>query len=199
MQADAPFIPGFADPVLGSQAAFRAIMTAMSEPGRVVPHDTTVDAPAGLNHGLAAVILTLVDSDTPIAVLAGADDKPGIDGWIRFHTGAPVVADPAAAIFVVHARPNQPVDFGSLSGGEPEAPHLSATVLYAVDTFGMPGVRVSGPGNPTPRAFGIAPVPEGFWTAIAENAARRPLGVDVIFASADSVAAIPRSASVVEV
>src|SRR4051794_12499917 len=78
--------PGFADPVTSAQACFRAVLDAMARPGRIktVPE---VAAPAPVCAAAGAVLLTLVDPETPLwldpkAVAARA--------WIAFHTGAPL-------------------------------------------------------------------------------------------------------------
>ena len=94
-----PFGAGFADPVHGAQQAFRTLLAAMSYAGRVQalppaaldglqPADAELAPP--LPPGLAALLLTLLDAQTP-ALLAGglADAAP----WLRFHTGARALRD----------------------------------------------------------------------------------------------------------
>ncbi len=83
--------PGFADPVLDGQATFRAVLEAMSRPGRIQRAGSALRPPAPLNQAAAAVLLTLADADTGFAHDAGA----AAEAWLRFHCGMPLV--PAAA------------------------------------------------------------------------------------------------------
>ena len=87
---------GFADPVHGAQQTFRALLGAMSEPGRLftlhaaatdglAPRDAERRPPLGI--ALAATLLTLLDADTPVH-LAGALGNDAARAWLRFHTGA---------------------------------------------------------------------------------------------------------------
>ena len=54
---------GFADPVHDAQRSFRAVLDAMSRPGRIA-QITGVTAPGPLGAAAGAVLLTLVDHET---------------------------------------------------------------------------------------------------------------------------------------
>ena len=78
-------LPGFADPVGEAQATFRAVLDAMARPGRLHRVGERLTAPAPLDPATAAVLLTLVDHETPLwldAAAAAARD------WMAFHCGA---------------------------------------------------------------------------------------------------------------
>ena len=78
-------LPGFADPVLKSQACFRAVLDAMARPGALHVAGTGLAPPAPLVPSAAAVLLTLVDGETPLFAAPGF--APARD-WIGFHCGA---------------------------------------------------------------------------------------------------------------
>jgi len=58
--------PGFADPVLDAQACFRAILEAMSRPGRIQRIAAHITPPAPLCTAAGAALLSLADADTPL-------------------------------------------------------------------------------------------------------------------------------------
>jgi hypothetical protein len=82
--------------VLDAQACFRAVLEAMSRPGRVQVLTAPPEVPPGLSPAAAAVLLTLVDADTKLALNAGA----AAEAWVRFHC-APVLAPRGEARFVL--------------------------------------------------------------------------------------------------
>ena len=90
--------PGFADPVAGAQACFRAVLDAMARPGRVREAGADLTPPAPLAPATAAVLLTLVDHDTPVWLDQAA---AAARAWIAFHCGAPIVAAIAACSFAL--------------------------------------------------------------------------------------------------
>ena len=61
-----PMTPGFAEPVLGAQSSFRAMLHALSHPGRIVELPDVPQAPAPLGPAMAALALALCDADTPL-------------------------------------------------------------------------------------------------------------------------------------
>src|SRR5438128_5862978 len=93
-------LPGFADPVGEAQASFRAVLDAMSRPGTLHAVGGGLTPPAPLDPATAAVLLTLVDGETALAMDAAfAPAAP----WIAFHCGTAPDAPAATAEFVLPA------------------------------------------------------------------------------------------------
>lgn len=184
----AVLLPGFADPVLDAQATFRALLEAMSRPGRVLPLGEGLSPPAPLTPALGAVLLTLCDADTPVWTDAPEDAR----GWIGFHCGCPFLAEPSRAAFVLPVGVVPALD--SLDGGTDEDPHRSATLLLPVAALAEgEGWRLTGPGIAEEARLSVAGAPAGFAAAFAAQRARFPRGVDVMLVAARAVACLPRS------
>ena len=109
-------LPGFADPVGEAQATFRAVLDAMARPGRLHTVGERLTAPAPLDQATAAVLLTLVDNETPLWLDAAA--TPARD-WLAFHCGAAIIEAPERAAFAVAL--SMP-DLAALPIGTHEAP-----------------------------------------------------------------------------
>lgn len=188
-----PLSPGFHDPVADAQACFRVVLDAMSRPGRV--HQVHgVTAPAPLCNAAAAVLLTLVDHETPTWLDPEADPARG---WIAFHTGAPLVDTPATAMFAVaQLLP----DLAKLPTGTDEAPEASATVILQVASLSSgPRFMLSGPGLRQPAILAVTGIPTAFQAIWAGNQVLFPRGVDLILCAGSELAALPRSLTVQEV
>lgn len=185
--------PGFADPVLDAQAAFRAVLEAMSRPGRVVVAGSALRPPTPLNPAAAAVLLALADADTPLWSDAGAD----AEAWLRFHCGAPFVACPGAAGFVLATC--RPPALDTLEAGTEEQPQRGATLVLQVAALETGrGWRLTGPGIEREHRLMVTGAPDGFLAAWAANRARFPRGVDVVLCAGDRLAALPRSVTIEE-
>ena len=185
--------PGFADPVLDAQACFRAVLEAMSRPGRVMVAGTALRPPAPLCPAAAAVLLALADADTPLWSDAGAD----ADVWLRFHCGAPFATAPGDAAFVLAT--GAPPALDALAAGSEEKPQHGATLVMQVAAL-EPGIgrRLTGPGIEHEHRLSARGAPEGFLAAWAANHARFPRGVDVVLCAGDRLAALPRSVTIAE-
>jgi alpha-D-ribose 1-methylphosphonate 5-triphosphate synthase subunit PhnH len=185
-------LPGFADPVLDAQAGFRAVLAAMSRPGFVQSAGSGLTAPAPLAPSTAAVLLTLVDAETALAI--DPDFAPAQE-WIDFHCG-PLPATPATAAFVLAAALP---DLATLATGSDEMPEASATVILQVASLGS-GRRYSlaGPGLRMPQLLLVDGLPDDFAARWAVNHTLYPRGVDLILCAGDRLVALPRSVTVGE-
>ncbi|MCL2581734.1 MAG: phosphonate C-P lyase system protein PhnH [Streptosporangiales bacterium] len=195
MTSTAPALPapGFDDPARDAQRAFRAVLDALARPATGVPLAGPARPPTALGPGLAALALTLLDTDCTVWLGGALADDAATTTWLDFHTGARRTADPAAAGFLITPPAALP-PLEALEQGTDEAPHLSATVILDVrgcagpDRFTASGPGVNGTAElPAPWAT------DGFASDWARNAARFPRGVDLLLADAAEVTGLPRS------
>ena len=183
--------PGFADPVLDSQACFRAVLDAMSRPGRIAGV-AFPDPPPPLDPATAAVLLTLADAEASVWLDHGA---LAAQEWVVFHCGAALAA-PGQATFGVALRP---VPLAALQAGTDDAPELGATLILQVAALGR-GRRLclSGPGIATTATLLVDGLAGDFVAEWAANHALFPRGIDLILCAGTQVAALPRSTRVAE-
>jgi alpha-D-ribose 1-methylphosphonate 5-triphosphate synthase subunit PhnH len=189
--------PAFADPVLSSQKTFRAVMDATARPGTIVRLDQMVAPPAPLTPAAGAVALTVLDFETPVWLDGALAQADAVSGWLRFHTGAPIVSEASAAAFAFVGEPARLPDFSSFALGSADYPDRSTTLVLQVERFdaGQP-LSLSGPGIKGEFDFAAAPLPEDFVARLDANRALFPRGVDLLIVSADAVAALPRAVRV---
>lgn len=184
-------LPGFADPVLGSQACFRAVLDALARPGTLRSAGSELMPPPPLVRSAAALLLTLVDGETPLFL---APAFATVQEWVGFHCGAVPVEHPFDAAFVLaDALP----DFAQLQAGSDESPDASTTVILQVGALGSGApLRVSGPGLREPATLRVTGLPDDFAARWAANHALYPRGVDLLLCCGTTLAALPRSVRV---
>ena len=177
---------GFADPVLGAQACFRAVLDALAHPGRIMAAEAP-DPPAPLDPATAAVLLTLVDAETPLWLDDAA--MPARE-WIGFHCGSPLAVRGAAAFGLAVGS----AEVTGFRTGRDDAPEDGATVILQVAALGRgQALRLSGPGLAAPGVLRVEGLNAGFVQAWAANHALFPRGVDVILCAGRRLAALPRT------
>lgn len=181
--------PGFADPVAEAQSCFRAVLDAMARPGTI--HEVAfADPPPPLCPAAAAVLLTLVDHETPLSLDPFAE---AARDWIAFHAGARFAPTGQASFVLARELPQLDV----LRQGTDESPEDSATVILQLARLGAgTRYRLSGPGLRTPTTFAAEGLPADFAQRWAANRARFPLGVDLILCAGTRLAALPRTVTV---
>lgn len=185
-------LPGFADPVAQAQSSFRALLDAMARPGTIRSAGAGLAPPAPLDPATAAVLLTLVDTDTRLHI---APDCAAATDWLVFHCGAAPRPADAAAFVVTRTMP----DLASLNAGTDEAPESSTTLVLQVAALGTgPALALSGPGLKVPANFRAEGLPPDFAARWAANHALFPRGIDLILCAGATLAALPRSISVRE-
>ncbi len=185
--------PGFADPVHDPQAAFRAVMRVMAQPGRIERLPLALDPPEGLPKAAAAACLALADFETPLWLSPSLAANAAVGAWLRFHAGAPAAGQSGAAFAIVDAA-RDGLDLAAFPQGVDAYPDRSATIVLLCDSLDEEGpMQLSGPGIKDRRHFGFAPLPADFLEQWATNRAGFPLGVDLILAAGDRLAGLPRS------
>ncbi|SAL40222.1 carbon-phosphorus lyase complex subunit [Caballeronia telluris] len=193
----ASLLPGFRDVVHDSQAVFRALLDALARPGSIVSIDAALGetAPrARVQRAAFASLLALADYSTPVYL---HDDDRALGDAVRFHTGAPLTANRAQAVFayVNDARTMPSLD--SFAAGEPESPENAATLFIQVDSLdaGTP-LTWRGPGIREARTVAIDGLPPRFWHERAALAALFPCGIDCYFVAGGSLVGLPRTTHV---
>ncbi|MBE9604932.1 phosphonate C-P lyase system protein PhnH [Acetobacteraceae bacterium H6797] len=185
--------PGFADPVLGAQSCFRALLTAMSRPGLVQTIGGLADPPPGLDIATAGAALTLLDAETPLHHDAGA----AANEWLAFHAGCPMAETPAEAAFVIAT--GEAPSLAVLNAGTDEIPESGATIIIQVKSLTEgSGWRLTGPGIEREHRLAVEGLPAGFAADRAKLARHFPRGVDVVLCAGDKLAAIPRTTRIEE-
>ncbi|MET3614927.1 alpha-D-ribose 1-methylphosphonate 5-triphosphate synthase subunit PhnH [Rhizobium aquaticum] len=184
---------GFANPVLGAQATFRALMDAMSRPGTIhtIGGDANPPHPVGVAQG--AVALTLADHDTTVW-LSPALAHETVKGWVGFHTGAEIVASSAHARFAFLAAGEPIPDFHGFAPGSQDYPDRSATLVIELPALsGGPEFVARGPGIKDSTVITAQGLPADFLRRWATNRAFFPLGLDIVFTAGSDLMALPRS------
>jgi alpha-D-ribose 1-methylphosphonate 5-triphosphate synthase subunit PhnH len=190
---------GFADPVHSAQAAFRAVLEAMSRPGTVHAIGANVASSQPLSPAMAAIALTLCDQDTLVWLDAELRASQDVAAWLRFHCGAKIVDDASAASFAFAADIRALPAFDSFNLGSADYPDRSTTLVLRVGSFTTgQALMLEGPGIKSRQTFRADPLPDDFAKRLRQNRELFPRGVDLILASATEIAALPRSVRLVD-
>jgi len=183
------------DAVTQNQATFRAVMDAMARPGEIMTLGH-VDAPSPLAAGTAAIVRSLADYETPVWLDDALAAEPAVAAWIRFQTGAPLVADPQQATFALVGNADDLPDFAAFSPGNAGYPDRSTTVIVQIERFTGAAFSLTGPGIRTERSLAAESLPDDFAERCAANAALFPCGIDLVLVAGDRLAALPRTVRV---
>jgi alpha-D-ribose 1-methylphosphonate 5-triphosphate synthase subunit PhnH len=191
--------PGFGDAVAGSQSVFRSAMDAMARPGTRLVVDAALAPPAPLNATAAALLLTLCDFETSVWLDPPLADSAGVAAFLRFHTGARLVAAAQDAAYAIVSDTGHMPPLASFAQGTPEYPDRSATLILQVRELKPTGWKLEGPGIRGHALFSASPLPADFVQQARANRAQFPCGVDMFFTTAAEIAALPRSARLTEI
>jgi alpha-D-ribose 1-methylphosphonate 5-triphosphate synthase subunit PhnH len=177
-------LPGFAA-AADAQSCFRAVLEAMSRPGKILRIGAKLTPPAGLCLAAAATLLTLADATTTVSLPEGTQ---AAQEWLIFHTGVRVVPASAADFVLASERPK----FNSLRQGTDDEPETSATLVLQVSSLGSGRrVRLSGPGIETTSELDL-PLDDNFIQEWQAQRRRNPRGIDVLLCASECVVAVPR-------
>jgi alpha-D-ribose 1-methylphosphonate 5-triphosphate synthase subunit PhnH len=189
---------GFADKVFSAQSTFRSVMDAMARPGRAQKITSTAGTPAAMMHGTAAIALTLFDHDTPIWLDTSMSQTTDVAQWLKFHSSAPVVQNPAICHFALIGNAAALPALDQFSFGSNEYPDRSTTLIIQVEslTQGL-SFELRGPGIDGSAILRATLQPADLFHRLDINAALFPRGIDVVLVHEDEIVAIPRTTRLV--
>ncbi len=189
---------GFADKVLSAQTTFRSVMDAMARPGSVQRIAVVSGAPAAMMRGTAAIALTLFDHDTPVWLDPRMSETSDVGKWLKFHTGAPVIADSSICSFALIGGARALPALDRFAFGSNEYPDRSTTLILQVESLTQgPALELRGPGIDGTAVLQAALQPSDLFERLVINAALFPRGIDVVLVADDAIVAIPRTTRLV--
>ncbi|GAA0783806.1 phosphonate C-P lyase system protein PhnH [Marinobacterium sediminicola] len=191
---------GFMEPVHDAQQAFRTLMKVMSEPG-LLRTLNQADGIAPMSPAAVTTLLALLDQTTSLW-LSRSLSTAAVCSNLSFHSGAPLIDDPAIADFAI-AVPAELPELDRLRIGEPDYPDRSCTLLVQVEqlateknTAASTGLRLSGPGIPGQRTLYLSDPGASLLRYLVARPDPFPQGIDLILLAGDCVTAIPRTTQV---
>ncbi|HTG20986.1 MAG TPA: phosphonate C-P lyase system protein PhnH [Reyranella sp.] len=189
----AALAPGLADAVLDSQRIFRGVLSAMAAPGTPVTLQAALPPLPGVHPAALGFLLALADLETPVWLSPGVA-SPDLASYLRFHCGAPVVAETSAAAFALVAGAGDLPPLDRFAIGAEEYPESATSLLIQLDALeGGPARRIKGPGLAQPASVAPMGLDQAFWSQFQRNRALYPLGVDVFLSAGNRLMALPRS------
>lgn len=205
--SESGLLAGFTDPVKGAQSTFRSLLKALSHPGTIIAlgaDATDTGMPRGLSAAMTAMLLTLVDCDTPLWLPPRISEATR--QFLRFHCACQFVETPGAARFVAIPAGFSPPALNTCHQGDPTFPDRSATLIIEVEALhaptvaqtqnGEPSFVLTGPGIEHTQALAVHGLPDDFLQQWRRNHQHFPLGVDVFFSCDQMVCGLPRTTRV---
>lgn len=190
---------GFVDPVLQSQATFRAVMDALANPGTVQKVSTADSMGRHLTPQLANILLTLCDHDTSIWLDDILRADSAVLDFVNFHSGATVVSEPGRAVFAFATGAAHLPRLDRFNPGTQEYPDRSTTIVLAVTTLEGGAERIiRGPGIKDHGHISPVGLPEDFVAQWAANRELFPRGIDLLLVADGAVMGLPRSTRISE-
>ncbi|MBC2886590.1 phosphonate C-P lyase system protein PhnH [Ochrobactrum sp. CM-21-5] len=197
LHSSSAFEGGLADPVNEAQSAFRAVMHAIANPGRIYSLVQAATPPQPLTPELGVLAATLLDHDASVWVDAEIAVNKDATAWLTFHTGAPIVDDQSKAQFALVTGAQSLPALSSFAQGNAEFPDRSTTIVLAVSSLETGQCfNLKGPGIKDEHVLHVEGLPQDFIAQWRENGAQFPLGVDLVLVCEGAVAALPRTTRV---
>lgn len=183
--------PGFTDPVHQGQQTFRALLDALSRPGRIHHLPAPPEQVNGLSPAAAALALALVDFETPVWL---DDACSGATHFLRFHCNCAIASEPGRATFAFASGFDTLQALDTFSLGTDLEPENSTTLVIEVDDLHADGpLTLTGPGIERQHRLYVAGFDAG---RIAERAALAelfPRGLDIFLTCGERVVGLPRT------
>jgi alpha-D-ribose 1-methylphosphonate 5-triphosphate synthase subunit PhnH len=166
----------------------------MARPGSVQRIVAVAGAPAVMMRGTAAIALTLFDHDTPLWLDPWMSETPEVTSWLKFHTGAPVIADSSICSFALIGDARALPGLDRFAFGSNEYPDRSTTLILQVESLTQgPVLELRGPGIDGTAVLRATIQPTDLLQRLEINQPPFPRGIDVVLVHDETIVAIPRT------
>jgi alpha-D-ribose 1-methylphosphonate 5-triphosphate synthase subunit PhnH len=136
----------------------------------------------------------LFDHDTPVWLDQRMSETSDVTKWLKFHTGAPVIADSSVCHFALFGEAGMLPALDRFAFGSNEYPDRSTTLILQVESLTQgPTFELRGPGIDGTAELKATIQPADLFERLAVNAVLFPRGIDVVLVDDDSIMAIPRT------
>lgn len=191
---------GFANPSIDAAFSFRALLSTMSRPGKLVPLTVAFQAIDNLNPVAKLVALTLVDQQSPIWLDEDLNSDQ-VQQFIKFNCAATISAAKNQAMFGFFSHCPSVKELEGFQIGTAEYPDRSTTIIIQVTHLShedvADSVTLQGPGIKTTQVLYVKGLHDDFWQWFQTNQANFPLGNDIILAGPTCFAALSRSTKII--
>ncbi|MGD1698895.1 phosphonate C-P lyase system protein PhnH [Dapis sp. BLCC M229] len=188
-------LPGLSDIVDDSQTTFRALLNALSYPGKQQQININLTPPSDLNIGCAAACLTMLDLETKVWL--SSDFEQDVKAWLLFHTGCSFTDNSQIADFGIIKNINAIPNLLNFDHGTAEEPEKSTTLfVQGLDLESGEKVILTGPGILGETTISISGLPEFFWSEWETNVKNYPLGIDIFLFAKNTVIGLPRTTKI---
>lgn len=176
------------------QAVLRAVVDALTHPGRLLELPVAPVPPATIGPAAAALCLTLCDSRTPLWLDKGASAAAG---YFQRHVQCPIVESPADARYALIVDPLDMPDLAEFNQGSSDRPDRATALIVEVERLRVDArLSIVMPGAPTVEHVAMDGLPDGFWSRWEASRSQFPMGVDVLFTCGRVLCGLPRLARV---
>jgi len=194
------------DDVFDSQAVFRALLDALSRPGKIcrLPERVYRSPPRGFCPPALSILKTLCDHRVSFSLVSG-NRTAELSRYLEVNLATPV-EDVQKADYVIFDGTTFDEDFMRLKRGSSEFPESSATALLCVGRLAEGTVEIdtpscrlccAGPGVQDRTFLTVTGLDPRYNETRARVNNVSPLGIDIFLVDpAGRVAGIPRSTSV---
>ena len=180
------------DPIwqpLNQQAVYRAVLTAMSFPGRVLDIGELLEGARAELGVLACLVDEMVTIADPDSRLTDAE---------RRLLSAAALAPADDADYVLFDGSTAPLENYQPRIGTIYRPEVASLLILTVGAVGEgeTAVTLTGPGVPTEKTVSLSGLHPDWLTARNRWRSNFPTGADFVFCDATRIAAIPRTTEV---
>ena len=187
---------GLENPVADAQTVFRQLLTAMSEPGKMMTIDAVQEHPGALHPATYAIALTLLDQSTKLQLSPNLAEQDVLN-TLRFHSAVNQNCTLSDADFVI-CNEDERMDLGQLNQGSETYPDQSCTLIIQCRSFSLGSYfELFGPGIEHKCRIRCSGIDDSLMAQREHQDSYFPMGIDVILICGRTFFCLPRTTQII--